>query len=272
MIEHENTIRLIAFIASLSLLLLWQKLSPRRPQVALRWQQRLHNLALIMTGTMILRFILPMIAVTQAARFAEHQQWGLFNLVELPSVAVVMLSMLFLDCLIYWQHRCFHTLPWLWRLHKVHHSDKDMDTTTGIRFHPLELILSVAVKSVAVVILGAPIVAVIIFELILNILPLFNHSNVYIPPKLDRWLRYIIVTPDMHRIHHSTRKTETNSNYGFSISCWDRLFRSYTKEPQGGQLNMTIGLDNVPQQESVTIIRMLLQPFKTHFEPERKTS
>ncbi len=271
MLENENIIRLSAFFGTLILMLCWQFFAPRRATKSNKWSRRFNNLGLIFISSLILRFCLPLLVVTNIARIAAENQWGIFNQFAMHSYAVIIISIILLDCLIYWQHRLFHYVPMLWRLHRVHHSDKDMDATTGIRFHPIEMILSVAVKALAVIIIGAPVIAVLIFEVILNVFPLFNHSNANIPEKIDRFLRWFIVTPDMHRIHHSVYKPETNSNYGFSVSWWDRLFASYTINPDDGQTKMAIGLDNMPESESVYLHSLLLQPFLklTRYEEKR---
>ncbi len=271
MIENEAIIRIIAFIGSLLLMLLWQQYSPRRQTMAIASSRRVNNISLIIISNLIIRFFLPTITVSNVALLTEKYQWGLFQQFEMNSILVIILSFLLLDFLIYWQHRLFHKIPLLWRLHRMHHSDKDLDATSGIRFHPIEIILSIIIKSTAVMILGIPILAVLIFELILNVSPIFNHSNIHIPIKLDKYLRYFIVTPDMHRIHHSVIKNETNSNYGFSISLWDRLFKSYKHNPKLGQEKMIIGLNEIPQTDSVSLLALLIQPFK-HYQPTEENS
>lgn len=267
MLENETSFRLLAFIGSLVLMMIWQAIAPRRETQGKLWSRRLNNLSLVFVTTLILRFLVPVIAVSNVAHLTEQNQWGVFQQFELPLWLIIMSSFILLDCLIYWQHRLFHKVPLLWRLHRVHHSDKDLDASSGIRFHPIELILSILVKSAAVMLLGVPVIAVLIFEICLNVFPIFNHSNVYIAPSLDKKLRLFIVTPDMHRIHHSVFKPETNSNYGFSVSLWDRLFNTYTDEPKLGQKNMVIGLDTIPPSESLSLSSLLLQPFK-HFDKQ----
>jgi sterol desaturase/sphingolipid hydroxylase (fatty acid hydroxylase superfamily) len=168
---------------------------------------------------------------------------------------------LLLDMVIYWQHRLFHQVPMLWRLHKVHHADLDFDVTTGVRFHPLEILLSMLIKLLAVLLIGPPALAILLFEVLLNGTALFNHANVYIPPSIDRLLRLVVVTPDMHRVHHSSIYVETNSNYGFNLPWWDRMFASYRAQPQDGHTGMHIGLRDIPERQ--TLLRLLLLPFRS---------
>jgi sterol desaturase/sphingolipid hydroxylase (fatty acid hydroxylase superfamily) len=196
------------------------------------------------------------------AAIAERHQWGLFHQLELPMGLVVILSLLILDGLIYSQHLIFHTIPRLWQLHKVHHADPDCDVTTGLRFHPLEILLSMGIKITAIFSLGTPPLAVLIFEVLLNATAMFNHSNVSFPPAMERLLRWVIVTPDMHRIHHSVIPQETNSNYGFNLPWWDYLAGTYRAEPAQGYQGMTIGLREYQHSpEVVQLPKMLILPF-----------
>lgn len=224
--------------------------------------RRMNNLGLVIFSILLVRLFLPLLVAMQIAAMSYERGWGLFNQIQVHTSVEIILSVLLLDLIIYGQHVLTHYVPMLWRLHRVHHSDKDLDVTSGIRFHPFEIIFSLLVKAAAIMLLGCSVLAVLIFELLLNVMPMFNHSNAYIPEKLDRYLRWFIVTPDMHRIHHSVHKIETNSNYGFSVSWWDRIFGTYTTAPKEGQLQMEIGLDNVPETESVHLRSLLLQPFK----------
>ncbi len=256
LLQHEVVLRAGSFAAILLLMMLAEWLAPRRSRAIARSQRWPTNLGLVVFNTLLLR-ILPFMAATSVALQAEQQHWGLFNLLELPLLPSVILSLILLDALIYWQHRLFHAVPVLWRLHRVHHSDPDLDVTSGGRFHPVEILMSMLIKMLAVVLLGVPLLALILFEILLNGLAMFNHSNVAIPASIDSPLRRLIVTPDMHRIHHSVVPEETNSNYGFNLSCWDRLFGSYTEAPAAGQLGMSIGLRGFANDG---MIALLLQP------------
>ncbi len=262
MLENENTIRVTAFICILLIMLVWETLAPRRTARDTKWSRRINNLALIFITTAFIRFFLPLLAILNIAEMAKENSWGLFNYLTLNGHVELILSILILDLFLYGQHILVHYVPILWRLHRVHHSDKDLDVTSAIRFHPIEIIFSLLLKAIAVILIGAPVLAVLIFELLLNVVPMFNHSNAHIPEKLDRYLRWLIVTPDMHRIHHSIHKIETNSNYGFNVPWWDRIFGTYTGSPAEGQLQMVIGLDNIPESESIYLHSLLLQPFK----------
>lgn len=240
-LEHEPVLRLAGFLGLLLVMGVWEWRAPRRaPQFskATRW---LTNLGLSIFNSVLLRFLVPVLAVG-AASWAEQSGFGLFNLVPLPSIMEWGLAFLLLDLLIYGQHALFHHVPLFWRLHKVHHADPDIDTSTGIRFHPVEILLSMGIKLAAVVLLGAAPVAVILFEIALNATSLFNHGNVRLAPKIDQIIRRVFVTPDMHRVHHSVYKVEANSNFGFNFSMWDRLFGTYRAQPRDGHLPMKIGL------------------------------
>jgi len=259
--DNEILIRVGAFLLCLLLLLGWEHVAPRRPVLSQHWLRRINNLALILVSIIIIQ-LLPLLALAGVASLAAEHSWGLFNRIETPFWLAVILSMIFLDLAIYWQHRLFHRYEWLWRLHRVHHCDREFDVTTGIRFHPLELIISVLVKSLIIVLIGAPAVAVVLFELILNILPMFNHSNVRIPRAIDNILRKIIVTPDMHRVHHSVIRDETDSNFCFSVPWWDHLFHSYRDQPREGHDDMHIGLEEFRGSDTILLHKLLLQPFR----------
>jgi len=256
----ENILRLGIFSVLLLAMMLWEAISPRRKAAAILWRRRINNIALIVVDTWLLRLIIP-VAAAGAAEISARNGWGLFNQWQLPDVLVIILSVVFLDLLIYGQHIVFHKVPVLWRLHRVHHTDLDFDVTTGIRFHPFEIILSMCIKLAGIILIGAPVAAVIIFEILLSSTSLFNHSNIYIPEPLDRILRFFIVTPDMHRVHHSVIRTETDSNYGFNLPWWDRVFGTYRAQPQAGHLGMTIGLKEFRDSSAVDIIWLLVQPF-----------
>ena len=234
---------------------------PRRQAASarpLRWSA---NIAVSFIGSLLVRLAVPLLAV-QAAVIAGDQGWGLLNLVSLPLWLGVLLSVLLLDLLIYWQHRLFHAVPLLWRLHRMHHSDTHIDVSTGIRFHPVEIALSMLLKVAAVLVLGAPALGVLVFEVLLNASALFNHSNLRLPPALDSVLRQWLVTPDMHRVHHSWQRAETDSNFGFCLPWWDRLFGSYRVQPDEGHQAMTIGLRAFRADHDQRLDQLLLQPLR----------
>lgn len=257
--NNEALFRLGAFALVLLILLLVEAYSPRRTP-GLGWNRRLNNLALVGIDVILVRFLLP-IATVSMAEVAATRGWGLFNTLDLGFWPAVVLSFLLLDLVIYAQHVMLHKIPLLWRIHRLHHTDMDFDVTTALRFHPFEIILSIFVKLVFIALLGAPVMAVIIFEIVLNISSMFNHSNIQIPSGVDRLLRYFIVTPDMHRVHHSVEKIETNSNYGFYIPWWDYLFRTYRPQPLLGHTTMKIGLNEFRGNKVVSLHWLLLQPF-----------
>lgn len=264
---HETTIRLGFFLTALCLMGLWELKAPYRPLKVEKRQRWLNNLSLVVFNSVTLRLVIP-IAATSVAIVAQQQGWGLFNMIEIDnsnhllSIAVIITTIISLDFIIYLQHRLMHKLDWLWRLHRVHHADMDIDVTTGSRFHPVEIIFSMLVKLISIVLIGAPAIAVILFEIILSSMALFNHSNIKLPKPIDRLLRYIFITPDMHRVHHSTQRHEENSNFGFSLSCWDKLFRTYVAQPEKGHLEMTIGNTEFnSEEETVTVSSMLKMPF-----------
>ena len=260
--DNEIIIRVGAFTIALVCLLTWEHYSPRRVSVSGSWLRRFNNLALVLITILIVQLLLPVLALVGIADAVAAQSWGLFNNVDLPGPVVIILSILILDFAIYWQHRLFHAWPPLWRLHQVHHCDKEFDVTTGIRFHPFELIISLCLKAVVVIAIGAPAIAVLLFELILNLLPMFNHSNVKLPLALDRVLRLFIVTPDMHRVHHSQIRAETDSNFCFSVPWWDRLFHTYRPQPREGHEQMHIGLQQYTNSDTVHLSKLLLLPFR----------
>jgi sterol desaturase/sphingolipid hydroxylase (fatty acid hydroxylase superfamily) len=258
-IPHEPAIRAGAFAAVFVAMVLWEVLAPRRALTApkaLRW---LNNLAVLVLGAALSRLVAPA-AVVGAAIVAEREAWGLFNLVAVPPMLAVAASILLLDLTVWGQHLAMHKVPALWRLHRMHHADVDIDVTTGLRFHPLEILLSLAIKCAAAVALGAPPIAVLVFEVLLNATSIFNHANARLPPALDRALRTVLVTPDMHRVHHSWERVETDSNYGFNLPWWDRLFGTYRAQPAQGHERMTIGLHEFRGRRELWIDRMLLQP------------
>ncbi len=241
LLAHEAPVRAGAFGAMLALMALWEVLSPRRALTLPRLRRWASNLGIVVLNTVTVRLVFPLAAVALAA-LAHERGWGLLNQYELPFGAALLVSVVALDLAIYLQHVMFHAVPALWRLHRVHHADLDYDVTTGARFHPIEIVLSMLIKMAAIVVLGPPAVAVMIFEVLLNASSMFNHGNVRLPAALDRLLRLAIVTPDMHRVHHSIEDHETNSNFGFNLSVWDRLFRTYKAQPDAGHERMTIGI------------------------------
>jgi sterol desaturase/sphingolipid hydroxylase (fatty acid hydroxylase superfamily) len=260
-VAHEAGVRLAAFLGTLLLLLGAQELWPRRSKPARRGPRWTVNLGLVAIDTLFVRLVVPL-GAAGAALWAGTHSAGLFNAVAAPAWIEVALSFLALDCLIYWQHRIFHRVPLFWRLHRMHHSDLEFDTTTGVRFHPVEIALSMAIKIVAVIALGAPVIAVIAFEVALNATSLFNHTSLRLPLPLDRALRRVLVTPDMHRVHHSTHRREHDSNYGFNLSWWDRLFRSYTDQPAEGHTTMVIGLALFRDDAEQRLGSLLTQPLR----------
>lgn len=240
--RHELPIRLGFFFGVFAAMALWEFLAPRRHlsvSKSMRWG---NNLALVFLNSFVLRLLFPAAAVGVAA-FAAHRGWGAFNYYTVPTWLAVSSAVIILDFFIWLQHVMVHAVPVLWRLHRVHHADLDIDVTTGARFHTLEIVLSMLIKFAVIVLLGPPLVAVVIFEVLLNATAMFNHSNVSLPKGLDRVLRWIVVTPDMHRVHHSVEDDETNSNFGFNLPWWDRLFGTYRAQPRAGHDDMTIGIN-----------------------------
>ncbi|NOY72718.1 MAG: sterol desaturase family protein [Gammaproteobacteria bacterium] len=259
--QHEITIRLSFFFGVFALMALWEIKAPRRALIVSKAMRWVNNLGLVVLNSIILRLLFPAAAIGVAA-FATEHGWGLFNHFRIPIPLAVVLSVIAMDFIIYLQHVLVHAIPTLWRLHRVHHADLDYDVTTGARFHPIEIILSMLIKFATIVVLGAPVVAVVIFEVILNAMAMFNHGNVGLPSKLDRFMRLFVVTPDMHRVHHSTEDNETNSNFGFNLSIWDRLFGTYIAQPRAGHLKMDIGIHYYRDPKQVSQLPgMLTLPF-----------
>ena len=261
LLNHEPTIRLITFLAVLIGMMVWEVATPRRRQEIPRVLRWTNNLSLVVIDTAILRLTFPVLAVGLAG-IAEANGWGLFNVVDLPLWVAVIAAILMLDLAIYLQHIVFHAVPGLWRLHRMHHADLEFDATTGLRFHPVEIVLSMAVKLVLVVAIGAPAVSVLAFEVILNAASIFNHSNISLPPAVDRVMRLFLVTPDMHRVHHSVEPRETNSNFGFSVPWWDRMLGTYLAQPVKGHLGMEIGIEQFRTPRELWLDRMLVQPLR----------
>jgi len=261
-VDNEKTIRPAVFIGMLVIMGLWEVLIPMRERTLTRLLRWSNNLGLVVLNTAVLRFIFPAAAVGVAA-YVEANNWGLMNYYDIPFVYAVVVCVIAQDFIIYLQHVLVHAVPALWRLHRVHHADPDFDMTTGLRFHPFEIILSMLIKFAAIVVLGAPVLAVIIFELLLNAGAMFNHGNIRLPKALDTLLRWIIVTPDMHRVHHSVEDDEANSNFGFCLTWWDRLFGTYIDQPRHGHTDMQIGIHHYNDPKQVSWLHgMLTLPFR----------
>ena len=260
MLSAETTIRLGFFLGIFVLVALWEIVMPRRVRSVSRWVRWPNNLGVVVVSTLLLRVVIPVAAVG-LADIAADRGWGLFNNLGLPFWLAVILSVLILDFVIYLQHIMFHAVPALWRLHRMHHADLDFDVTTGARFHPFEIVLSMGIKMAVIAALGPPAVAVLIFEVLLNATSMFNHGNIRLPTRLDRVLRWFLVTPDMHRVHHSIIVRETNSNFGFSMPWWDRLLGTYRAQPAEGHTGMTIGIEQFRTPRELWLDRMLVQPF-----------
>ncbi|SHO54761.1 sterol desaturase family protein [Vibrio quintilis] len=254
----DFSIRVSVFLAVLTVLLWWQwrkpaKILPRQ-QTGLRWR---HNLLLFGSGILVVRLFQPLLL----SFVSLYGHSGLLSHPELPFWAAMVMSLILLDGVIYWQHRLFHTLPWLWRLHRVHHSDPSLDTSSALRFHPVEILLSLGIKSGVILLLGIPFEAVLLFDIVLNASAMFNHTNVRIPEPFETWLRRLIVTPDYHRIHHSRSIQEANSNYGFCLSLWDRIFASYTPHPHRGEAELSTGMPQTRHYAPATLNSLLMMPF-----------
>ena len=259
-VELEPQFRLGAFLGVLVLVALWEIVAPRRRlrvSKAVRWTS---NIGIVVLDTALVRLVFPAAAAGIAAEVGSLG-WGVFNALAWPFWVEVLLAVVLLDLVIYWQHVVFHAVPGLWRLHMVHHADLDIDLTTGVRFHPFEVLLSMVIKVVAIGALGVAPVAVILFEIVLSATSIFNHGNVVLPSGLDRLLRLVVVTPDMHRVHHSVVARETNSNFGFNLPWWDRLFGTYRAQPAAGHEGMTIGLEQFRDPRLQWLWHMLALPF-----------
>jgi sterol desaturase/sphingolipid hydroxylase (fatty acid hydroxylase superfamily) len=261
LLANEPTLRLAVFLGVLIAMAIWEVAAPRRRREIPRLIRWSNNLGLVVIDTLLVRLTFPVVAVGLAV-MAEARGWGLFNVFDVPAWLAFVLSILALDLAIYLQHVMFHAVPALWRLHRVHHADLEFDVSTGLRFHPVEILLSMGIKLAAVAVLGPPAVAVLVFEVILNATAMFNHSNIRIPAALDRVLRLVVVTPDMHRVHHSVIPAETNSNFGFNLPWWDRLLGTYRPQPRAGHEGMTIGIGQFRTPRELWLDRMLLQPLR----------
>ncbi len=252
--------RIIFFFGILALVAIWEMVAAKRKLTVGKTGRWFNNLGIILIDNILVKLIFPGAALGIAAAAAKSG-WGFINYVQLPNWTAILVSVLILDLIIYLQHLMFHAVPLLWRLHMVHHADLDIDVTTGLRFHPIEIIISMLIKMAAIAFLGPPVIAVLIFEITLNSTAMFNHGNIRLPESVDRLLRLLLVTPDMHRVHHSIIIRETNSNFGFNFPWWDRLFGTYRAQPVRGHQEMTIGLSQFRKAEKLTLLRLLLLPF-----------
>lgn len=264
----EAEIRLTGFVIVLLACVAWQYWRPARMGSA-GWRRQARNLGMVVLGTLLVRAVVPVLAV-QWASYCQANAVGLLNWIPVSPLFAILLAVLVLDVAIYWQHRLFHLIPLFWRVHRVHHCDVEFDVTTGVRFHPLELLLSMAIKLAVIAALGAPALAVMIFELALSLGSLFSHSNAAFSPTTDRKIRLFWVTPSMHRIHHSVCREETDSNYGFHLSVWDRLFGSYRSAPAGDEHSMPIGLQSWRDERSQRLGALMMLPFQAESSQEAK--
>ena len=261
LLQNETVIRLTAFFGVLALVALAEIVLPRRRLTASKLRRWASNLGIVFLNSLFVRLLLPATAAGFAV-FAAQRGWGVFNVLDAPAWVGIIASVVFLDFAIYLQHVMFHAVPALWRLHRMHHADLDFDVTTGARFHPIEILLSMLIKFAVIAVIGAPAAAVIIFEVLLNATAMFNHGNFRLPIGLDRVLRLFVVTPDMHRVHHSIEDHETNSNFGFNLPLWDRLFGTYKDQPDAGHEGMTIGIRDYREPKLVSDLPgMLILPF-----------
>lgn len=265
LVADEASIRMALFLfffGAVALLELWR---PRRTLSINKTYRWLNNLGLMLLNTLVLRLVFPAAAVG-IAFWAENQGWGLLRWSGLsavtPEILIILVSVIFLDLAIWYQHLIFHKVPMLWRFHRVHHADLDFDVTTGLRFHPVEILLSMLIKAALILLVGFPVAAVVLFEILLNAFAMLTHGNYRIPSKWDRRIRQLIVTPDMHRVHHSWRRDETDSNFGFNLSIWDRLFGTYKAESVDGQMGILFGIEKQPNKNAVPIYQLLTLPFR----------
>lgn len=260
-LSYEPFVRIGFFFGVFALVAGWEMFAPRRRLTVSRITRWVSNLGIVVLYTVLVRLLFPAAAVG-VALFAVDHGWGLFNAIEAPHWVAIAGSVVVLDFAIWLQHVMVHAIPLLWRLHRVHHADLDYDVTTGVRFHPIEIILSMLIKFAVILLLGPPVAAVVVFEVLLNATAMFNHGNIRLPPALDRMLRWLVVTPDMHRVHHSVEDDETNSNFGFNLPWWDRLFGTYRDQPRAGHEGMTIGIHGYRELRQVAwLTGMLTLPF-----------
>ena len=257
---EESAIRLTFFLGVFLLVALAEHAWPRRRLTVLKGQRWLNNLFIVITDTLVVRLMIPIMPVA-LAELARVQGWGLLNLVHFPHSLKIILTIFAFDLIIYLQHRAFHRVVLFWQFHRMHHTDLDLDVSSGTRFHPFEIMLSLAIKLAAVVLLGVSPLAVLLFEIILNATSMFNHANLRLPLTMDAWLRLFVVTPDMHRVHHSVNPRETNSNFGFNLPWWDRLFGTYRAQPGAGHDRMLIGLQEWRDLRHLGLWPLLRLPF-----------
>ena len=259
-LNSELSIRLAAFSGIFLLVAVWEVVAPRRALTVSKAARWTSNLGITFFNGLLLTWVFPVLAVGMAA-LAQSRGWGVLNDLDLPFWLIVTLSVVALDFVIYIQHAMFHTIPAFWRMHRMHHTDLNLDVSSGSRFHPIEIIVSMGIKFTAIAALGPPPVAVLIFELFLNVMAMFNHGNIYIPLKIDRILRWFVVTPDMHRVHHSIIRKENNSNFGFNLSLWDYLLGTYRAQPEKGHDGMEIGINIFRDPKLLNFHWLLIQPF-----------
>ena len=259
--QSEPSIRLAAFLAVFCAVALWELALPRRQALFSRRVRWPHNLGLLLIDMAVVRLLAPG-AVISVALAAEGRGWGFLNALSLPWWLAFPMGIVLLDLVIYFQHVMFHAVPILWRLHRVHHADQDFDVTTGTRFHPVEILISTVIKCAAVAAIGASPLAVLVFEVLLNATAMFNHANASLPGWVERWVRLLVVTPDMHRVHHSVLYDESSSNFGFNVPWWDRLFGTYRREPRLTHDAMMIGVDAFRAPEDLRLDQLLIQPFR----------
>ncbi len=271
LVDHETAVRTFFFFGVFIAVAIWEMKNPRRTQTIPRNIRWAANFGIVIMSTLSIRFLFPFFTVGMAV-FCQKQGWGFLNYFDFSYGAKIILSLLFFDMAIYLQHVLGHTVPLIWRLHRMHHADLEYDVSTGLRFHPIEVIFSIMVKMVFIAALGPPAVAVLISEISLNVIAMFNHGNVNIPEKVDKILRLFIITPDMHRVHHSATRAETDSNYGFFLPWWDWIGGTYVAQPQKGHKEMTIGLEYFRELKFLKLHWLLAQPFisKQGYPPEEK--
>jgi len=262
LIQQEASIRLGFFLSIFALMASWELLAPRRELSIAKGRRWLNNLGLVVVNTLTTRLLFPAAAVGTAL-WAEQNQIGLLNWLNVSQWPLVILaSVVLLDFFIWYQHLLFHKIPLLWRLHRVHHADLDFDITTGLRFHPIEVLLSMCIKAALILVFGFPALGVLLFEIILNGCAMITHSNVKLPQRADALIRKLFVTPDMHRVHHSWRQEEANSNYGFNLAIWDRLFGTYKQDSVDGQLGINFGISERPNPNAIPLNKLLSLPFR----------
>jgi sterol desaturase/sphingolipid hydroxylase (fatty acid hydroxylase superfamily) len=257
---NPDTLRLLAFLSIFALLALAEAVWPRRPLMVKKTQRWQANIGIIIADSLVIRLLFPVVPMSLAAT-AQSRGWGLFNLLGVTGWLELTAGLIILDLIIYLQHRLFHRIPLLWRMHRMHHTDLDLDVSSGTRFHPLEIIISLLIKMTAVLLFGISPLTVLLFEIILNATSLFNHANLALPGPVDRWLRLVLVTPDMHRVHHSIYPKETDSNFGFCQPWWDRLLGTYTAQPRDGHHQMRIGLKEFRNADQLGLWPLLKIPF-----------